>query len=98
VRGAATAVADARSAESATGLSDDDWWNARSSLLDELATDLWSLRYPTITRLQAEQAFDQLDRAADDPTPCAVKEPIDAFEFGLQRLLDGIEAFLESRS
>ncbi len=31
VRGAAQAVADAAEAERATGISDDDWWNARSA-------------------------------------------------------------------
>jgi AcrR family transcriptional regulator len=98
VRGAAKSVADARTAEQATGQSDDDWWNARSPLLDELATDVWPERYPTSTRLQAEHAFDQLDRAPDDPTPYTVKDALDAFEFGLQRLLDGLEAFIARRS
>ncbi|MGH9211345.1 MAG: TetR/AcrR family transcriptional regulator C-terminal domain-containing protein [Acidimicrobiales bacterium] len=96
VRGSAKAVADARSAEQATGLSDDDWWNARSPLLDEAVGDAWSKRYPTASRLAEEHAFDQLDRP-DDETPYTVREALDAFEFGLQRLLDGLEALVETR-
>jgi AcrR family transcriptional regulator len=98
VRGSAKAVADARAAEQATGLSDDDWWTARSSLLDELLPpDAFAERFPTATRLEQEHAFDQADRSPDDDTPYTVKEAVDAFEFGLQRLLDGIEAFVASR-
>jgi AcrR family transcriptional regulator len=99
VGGAAKAVSDARTAEQATGISDDDWWNARSPLLEELADEqVWAERYPVISRLDAEEhAFDQLDRDPDDETPYLVKDALDTFEFGLQRLLDGIEVYIESR-
>lgn len=97
VRGAAKAVSDARTAEQATGMSDDEWWNARTPLLEELSGDAWTARYPTITRLNAEHAFDQLDRP-DDSTPYMVQEALDTFEFGLQRLLDGIETYVEDRA
>jgi AcrR family transcriptional regulator len=95
VRGAAKAVSDALTAEQVTGVSDDDWWNARSPLLDELAGDAWESRYPLISRLSAEQAFDQLDRAPDDSSPYLVRDAIEQFEFGLQRLLDGLEAHVD---
>jgi AcrR family transcriptional regulator len=95
VRGAAKAVSDARTAEQATGISDDEWWNARSPLLDEMAADSWETRYPTISRLAAEHAFDQLDRAPGDATPYLVHDAIDQFEFGLQRMLDGLQAYIE---
>ena len=78
-------------------MSDDDWWNARAPLLEELADDAWDERYPTATRLAPEQAFDQPDRSPDDATPYMVREALDTFEFGLQRLLDGIEAFIAAR-
>lgn len=97
VAGSAKAVSDARTAEQATGVSDDDWWTARSPLLDELAGDLWAERYPTLSRLDAEQVFDQADRP-DDTTPYLVQDALDTFEFGLQRLLDGIEAFVASKA
>ena len=96
VRGAAKALSDARSAEQATGVSDDDWWNARSPYLDELSADLWTTRYPTIAKLSEEHAFDQLDRP-DDETPYMVQDALDTFEFGLQRLLDGLESYISSR-
>jgi AcrR family transcriptional regulator len=97
VRGSAKAVSDARTAEQATGVSDDDWWNTRGPLLEELAGDVWNDRFATTTRLQQEHAFDQPDRDPDDATPYTVKEAEDAFEFGLQRLLDGIEAYVTSK-
>jgi AcrR family transcriptional regulator len=96
VRGCAKAMSDALAAEQATGLSDDDWWNARAPLLEELAADIWSERYPTITQLEAEQAFDQLDRP-DDTTPYTVQAALDIFEFGLHRLLDGLQTHITSR-
>jgi AcrR family transcriptional regulator len=98
VRGAARGIVEAKTAEQATGQSDDDWWNARSPLLDELSADVWPDRYPVITRLQEHQAFDQPDRTPNDATPYMVKEAVDAFEFGLQRLLDGLEAYITRRA
>ena len=93
VRGAAKAVSDARAAEQATGVSDDEWWNARSPLLDELVGNSWETRYPVSTRLSAERAFDQVDRP-DDSLPYTVRDAFDTFEFGLQRLLDGFAAHI----
>jgi AcrR family transcriptional regulator len=98
VRGSAKTVSDARAAEQATGMSDDDWWNARSPVLEEFATeDIWTARYPVSSRLSEAQAFDQLDRQPDDATPYLVRDALDVFEFGLQRLLDGIEAYIAAR-
>ncbi|MGH9120025.1 MAG: TetR/AcrR family transcriptional regulator [Acidimicrobiales bacterium] len=99
VRGAAKAVSDAATAEQATGLSDDDWWEARAPVLEEIMGDQFAERYPTAARLDAEDhAFVQLDRAEDDDTPYTVRDALDTFEFGLQRLLDGIETYIEARS
>jgi AcrR family transcriptional regulator len=92
VRGAAKAVSDAREAEWATGLSDDDWWNARAPLLEEIQAEMGDC-YPILTCMAEEHAFDQLDRP-DDTTPYLVQEALDTFEFGLQRLLDGLEAHI----
>jgi AcrR family transcriptional regulator len=98
VRGAARAVADARAAERATGVSDDDWWAARSAMLDELVGDWWAERYPTLTRMEAEKAFLQADRAPGDATPYVEYEELAVFEFGLQRLLDGVEVRVQGRA
>lgn len=89
VRGAAKSVADARAAERETGISDDAWWAARAPLLTEMAGD-FDARYPTIARIGSGGAFEQVDR----PEPCdsyTVQEALDTFEFGLQRMLDGLE-------
>jgi AcrR family transcriptional regulator len=95
VGGAAKAVSDARAAEQATGMSDDEWWNARAPLLDELAADIdWQARFPTTSKLEAERTFEQLDRTEGDTTPYTVWDALRTFEFGLQRLLDGLEAYI----
>jgi AcrR family transcriptional regulator len=93
VSGAAKAVSDARTAEQATGISDDEWWNTRSPLLEEFSGDVWADRYPTLTKLDAEQAFAQLDRP-DDETPYMVQDALDVLHLGLALLLDGIAARL----
>ncbi|QSB13816.1 TetR/AcrR family transcriptional regulator [Natronosporangium hydrolyticum] len=98
VRGAAAALAEASRAERATGLSDDAWWLARSPQLDDLvAPDAWPSRYPTIHRLSQTQAYDPDDWPGDDSTPYTVRLALDQFEFGLPRLLDGVEAFITTR-
>lgn len=95
VRGAARSVADARAAEQATGVSDDEWWNARSPWIERLAPDTWAERYPTLTRISQEGAFDQAD--ADGESPYTVQEAITAFEHGLRLMLDGVEALIATR-
>lgn len=94
VRGAAQAVHEARGAEAATGMSDDAWWSAHAPLLEEVMDPDWPARHPTATKLQQRQAFDQTDRDPGDPTPYLVKVALDAFEYGLARLLDGIAAHI----
>ncbi|MGF1661789.1 MAG: TetR/AcrR family transcriptional regulator [Kineosporiaceae bacterium] len=97
VQGAARAVADARVAERETGVSDDDWWLARRPILTEMM-DAVPDRYPTLGRLSVEGAFDQADRAPGDDTSYLEREALDAFEFGLRLLLDGIEATVARRA
>jgi AcrR family transcriptional regulator len=92
VRGAARTYADSHAAEAATGVSDDEWWSERAPLLDEIMATEGPTRYPTITALAAEGVYEQPDRAPDDATPYLEREALDAFEFGLQLLLDGLEA------
>ncbi|MGF1647135.1 MAG: TetR/AcrR family transcriptional regulator [Kineosporiaceae bacterium] len=91
VQGAARTVADARAAERETGVSDDEWWLARAPILTE-AMNAVPDRYPALNRLSTEGAFDQTDRDPDDASSYLEREALDAFEFGLRLLLDGIEA------
>lgn len=98
VRGTAKAVADARAAELATGLSDEDWWNARAPLLEQLSREEgWAERYPTLVRLDAERAFEQYDRP-EEGASYTVQKALDHFAFGLGLLLDGVERYVAGRS
>ena len=68
-----------------TGLTDDDWWAAQAPLLEEV---LDPDRFPVAGRVGTAAA--EAYRGLWDPDH--------AFEFGLQRVLDGIEVLVESRS
>jgi hypothetical protein len=89
VRGAVQIVAESRHAPTATGVTDDEWWYTRSALLMEVAQDFHE-RFPLVTLLESEQAF-QLD---DETVPYLEQEAIETFEAGLAVILDGIEAQL----
>jgi AcrR family transcriptional regulator len=93
VRGVAQTFAESRAAASATGMSDEDWWYARSALLTEVAPD-FSERYPTVAKLAAESAF-HLD---DETVPYLEQATTEAFETGLTVFLDGIEAAIRTGS
>lgn len=99
VDGAIRQVADARAAEQAMGTPEDEWWYERSALLEEMTSEIdWVARWPTMSRLQDGHAFDQTDRDPDDATPYLERDARDAFEFGLARLLDGVEALIAARA
>ncbi len=72
-------------AEQLTGVSHEQWWHARAPILGKLAD--FNL-YPTASRVgtAAGEAYN---------SPYDAEE---AFEFGLQRVLDGIEALVRTRS
>jgi hypothetical protein len=84
VRGAARDAAEAAGAEEGTGTSEDEWWNERAPVLDQVMT---AERIPTLARLADEGGFD----VPADTINYNVRFVVDDFEFGLQRLLDGIE-------
>ena len=50
VRGAARSVAESRVAAASTGVSDEDWWLARSGMLAEVVPD-FAARFPLLVRL-----------------------------------------------
>jgi AcrR family transcriptional regulator len=84
VRGAIRAAIDAREVERESGITDEQWWSQSTPLLAGLMDPD---RYPTMVRIG--EAY----KSGAMPPP----DPERNFEFGLQRVLDGIEAFIASR-
>lgn len=85
VHGAARTAVDAAQAESQTGMTDQQWWQTYGPLLGEV---LDPERYPTAVRVGAA-AGAEYDAAHD---------PARSFEFGLHRMLDGIEILIGNRN
>jgi len=85
VRGAARGAAEAAEAQARTGMSDQQWWEAYGPLLAEV---LDPARYPTAVRV-GSAAGAEYDAAHD---------PDRSFTFGLQRIIDGIDAFISTAS
>jgi AcrR family transcriptional regulator len=85
VQSSARQALEATLIEQRTGLTDDEWWVAQAPLLEEV---LEPARFPVASRVgtAATKAYRGL------------WDPDHAFEFGLERVLDGIEALVESRS
>ncbi|WP_026257772.1 TetR/AcrR family transcriptional regulator [Actinopolymorpha alba] len=68
-----------------TDLTDEQWWSAHAPILARMSD---ASRYPAASRVG--QAVGAAYGSVHDPTQ--------AFEFGLQRILDGIQTLVESRS
>lgn len=85
VRGNASSVVDARQAALATGVSDEEWWSSRASLLDEVAPD-FTTRFPRALGLQSGAAF----APGQTYLEYVEAETERSFAFGLHALLDGI--------
>lgn len=90
-RGAADTAVGAAQAERRTGVSDEEWWKAREPLFDKYFDPD---RFPTVTRISAAGAFEP-PATEGGYTVAWARE---SFEFGLRRLLDGIEAFVAARA
>jgi AcrR family transcriptional regulator len=83
VHGAAASEADDRQLEKKTGESGDSWWSARQVFWD----DYFDVeRYPTMTSLWHAGAYDTDGTLADNAR--------NSFDYGLAKLLDGIEGGL----
>lgn len=85
VQSAARGVADAADIERGSGLDDQAWWAATAPLLSRVFDPA---RYPLAARVGA--AAGEHHNAAYDPQF--------AFDFGLQRILDGVEALVRHRA
>jgi AcrR family transcriptional regulator len=84
VRGAIRAALDAREVERLSGMSDEQWWAMNQPLLQDLIDPTV---YPTILRIGAAYKAGQIAPPDHDRN----------FEFGLQRVLDGIAVFIAER-
>jgi Tetracyclin repressor-like, C-terminal domain len=85
VRGAARGAVEAAEAPGRTGISDQQWWQTYGPLLGAV---LDPARYPTAIRVGAAAGTEY--GAAHDPAR--------SFKFGLQRIIDGIGAFITETS
>ena len=106
VHGAARGLVETRAATEETGLAEDEWWYARSGMLEKVAPD-YGQRFPALTRLSEEGSFDidpadfpTLTKLAADGTETPVTsyleiEAMDTFEFGLERMLDGVAVLID---
>jgi hypothetical protein len=83
VRGAARGAAEAAEAQARTGMSDQQWWEAYGPLLAEV---LDPARYPTAVRVGSAAGAEY--GTAHDPAR--------SFRFGLRRIIDGIDAFINT--
>jgi AcrR family transcriptional regulator len=84
VHSAARGAADAADIERSSGMDDQAWWAAAAPWLEKVFDPG---RYPVASRVGS--AAGEFHNAAYDPQY--------AFEFGLQRILDGIEALVQRR-
>lgn len=84
VRGAVRAALDAREIEQATGMTDEQWWSMNTPLLEGLVDPA---RYPTTVKIGEAYKSGRMEPPDHERN----------FEFGLQRVLDGIEVFIERR-
>jgi hypothetical protein len=85
VRSSAVAAHEAVNARNESGMTDEQWWEANAPLL---ARVLDADAYPTASRVGAAAGAAQ----------GGAYSPDHAWEFGLERVLDGLGALIERRS
>jgi AcrR family transcriptional regulator len=85
VRGAIRSALDAREVARATGMTDEQWWALNQPLLKDKVDPAG---FPTITKIG--EAYQAGKIQGHDPER--------NFEFGLQRMLDGVAAFIAERN
>lgn len=98
IRGAARTVAESRQAPAVTGVSDEEWWHARSALLEEVAPG-FAERFPMVIWIETDDPPPP-PRAGEAPqsgqaTTYLEDKARPAFAAGLTVVLDGIEAAID---
>lgn len=81
VHGAVRRAVDAAQAEARTGMSEQQWWDTYGPLLGAV---LDPEQYPTAVRVGSVAGAEY----------GAAHDTLRSFDFGLQRVLDGLEAFI----
>lgn len=84
VQGAARLDTDAAQVQQRTGLTDQQWWNAHAPYLAMIGDPQ---RFPVAARVGTAAGAEHQAAYSGEHT----------FEFGLERILDGVEALVESR-
>jgi AcrR family transcriptional regulator len=90
VRGAAQLAVEASRAADETGITDEQWWQLREPLLDEVFD---AERYPTIASVGLDGGFSPESGDNSYTHQLAIED----FEFGLGRILDGVENYIAGR-
>jgi AcrR family transcriptional regulator len=85
VRGAVRAAVEAREVEQQSGITDEQWWSLNEQLLEGRIDPC---QFPTLVRV---------GQACKEAYAGGVNHAQN-FEFGLQRVLDGIETFISART
>lgn len=93
VRGAMLDMLEASRLRERTGLDDVEWWNTISPTLIKIVDPA---RYPVASRLGAAASAYYLSAAGGTAEMTATQYEI-GFEFGLERLLDGIGALVRKK-
>ena len=86
VHGTVRGAVEAAQTVQRTGMTDEQWWSAHAPLLEKVMD---GSRYPIAGKV---------GMAVGETYGAAYIDPAHTFEFGLQRLLDGIEQFIRARS
>ncbi len=90
VNGAARLAVEAATLPFTTSMDDEAWWAGVAPVLEAI----WDpTRFPTLTSPEMAHAWDQPNVEHD----YFLAEALASFEFGLARVLDGIEAYVERR-
>jgi AcrR family transcriptional regulator len=90
VRGAARLADDATTLPTTTSMDDAEWWAEVGSVLE----NVWdAARFPTLTGPEMANAWER----DEGEHGYFMSEALSSFEFGLARVLDGIEVFIERR-
>jgi hypothetical protein len=70
-----------------------EWWLERAPLLDEMPV-FDPERFPTVIAVGEDGGYE----VSSEEHEYMLRYAIDDFEFGLQRVLDGLAALIESRA